>query len=293
VGSSDSHSAPAGPAGPARSAPTLIRLDGPDALGLLHRLATPFLEDLASGGARMAPFCDFRGRLLHRAAVARTRDGALWLIRDDAPGDTLAAFIERHVFRERVRVEDQSARFAVRGIPDASGLAAGTAEERDGAPVRVQPVADFGYAIDAAPGAAAAEDAEPRRVRMGWPRHGHEIAEAFTPFEIGIAHEVHLAKGCFTGQEALLRLVTYDAVRRRLARIGAAGAPPAIPAEVRAADERVGVLTSVAPDGAGGWIGLAVLAHAACGGEARLTIDGAGAVSAPDTFALTRPLGWP
>jgi len=45
---------------------------------------------------------------------------------------------------------------------------------------------------------------EAARIRLGWPRHGHEIRDEFNAFEIGLARDVHLDKGCFTGQEALL-----------------------------------------------------------------------------------------
>src|SRR6185436_19095602 len=89
---------------------------------------------------------------------------------------------------------------------------------------------------------------ESARIVLLHPRHGHEIAEAFNPFEVGLAHEVHLAKGCFTGQEALQRLITYESVRRRPARVQIAGDPPALPCDVLAKGdapgERAGVLTS-------------------------------------------------
>src|SRR5580765_8374234 len=85
---------------------TLLRLAGRDALAVLHRISTQHLERLAAGETRATLFCDFRGRLLHRAVVTVTSDHAVWLLRPDAPGDELAAFLDRHVFREEVRIED-------------------------------------------------------------------------------------------------------------------------------------------------------------------------------------------
>src|SRR6185503_4212916 len=91
------------------------------------------LADLAPGQARATLFCDFRGRLLHRAVVAAEKD-AIWLLRDDAAGAELAAFLDRHVFRDDVRIEDRSEALPV-GLSDApAGLAPGTFEEREGAP---------------------------------------------------------------------------------------------------------------------------------------------------------------
>src|SRR5215471_9468113 len=95
---------------------TALRLLGGDALALLHRISTNALLDLGPGGARGTLFCDFRGRLLHRAVVGLDGEGAVWLLRDDAPGAPLAAFIDRHVFRDDVRIDDRSHELAVRRV---------------------------------------------------------------------------------------------------------------------------------------------------------------------------------
>src|SRR5262245_37364328 len=104
---------------------TLLRLEGRDALELLHRISTQFLSDLAPGQARFTLFCDFRGRLEHRALVAVTADRAVWLLRDDAPAGPLAAYVERYIFREDVRMAEETGRRLWRAIgasPDAAGL---------------------------------------------------------------------------------------------------------------------------------------------------------------------------
>src|SRR5256885_9600045 len=87
---------------------TALRLEGRDALPLLHRISTQALLDLRPGHARSTLFCDFRGRLLHRAVVAVTSDGAVWLLRPDAAGAELAAFIDRHLFRDEIAIADRS-----------------------------------------------------------------------------------------------------------------------------------------------------------------------------------------
>jgi folate-binding protein YgfZ len=197
---------------------TTLRLTVRDALSLLHRISTQALLDLPSGEERATLFCDFRGRLLHRAVVSIADDGAVSL-RSETPAAELAAFLDRHIFRDDVAIEDRSGAT----VPELSG-----------------------------------ED-ERARIRAGAARHGHEIAEAFNPYEVGLAADVHLDKGCYTGQEALQRLITYGSVRRELARVSGAGAAPAVPADVTQAGEKVGVLTSAAPEESGGWIGLAVI----------------------------------
>jgi len=224
------------------AATTVLRLEGRDVLDLLHRVTTNRLDDLAPGAARGTLFCDFRGRLLHRAVVARTGD-AVWLVRDDAP----------------------STPRLVRAPGDV--------------PLRVGPVAD-------AP--PASSDRARARVRAGRPVHGHEIVDAFTPFEVNLAHEVHLDKGCYTGQETLQRLVTYDSVRRRLAWVGGAGAPPDAPADLEREGARVGRLTSVVEDGPT-WVGLAVVAWDLAG-PAGVSMGGA-MFDRLEPVPLQRPLG--
>lgn len=236
---------------------TALRLAGRDALALLHRVSTNALLDLPAGGARATLFCDFRGRLLHRAHVVHAPDGAVWLLRGDAAGAPLAAFVDRFVFREDVRVEDRADAFAW----TLEGVAWG------------EPLAEH------------------ERIARGLPRHGAEIAEAFNPYEVNLAHEVHLAKGCYTGQEALQRLVTYDSVRRRLVRFEGEGPPPVTPQDVLGAaggGPVAGVLTSAAERPGGGWIALAALRHDAL---APLRLADGTPLGGPAEFPATAPLG--
>lgn len=236
---------------------TALRVTGSEALAILHRISTNALLDLAGGEARPTLFCDFRGRLLHRAHVVRARDGAVWLMRGDAPGGPLAAFVDRHVFREDVKIEDRG---------DA-----------------------FDWTLEGV--AWDEERPEHERIARGLPRDGAEIAEAFNPYEVNLTQEVHLAKGCYTGQEALQRLVTYDSVRRRLARLAGDGPAPA-PGEVVAAGSggRAGVLTSAAALPGGGWVALAVVRRDA---EGALNLADGFALGVPEPFEERRPIGRP
>lgn len=277
------------------SGSTALRLTGRDALALLHRISTNALADLRPGQTRATLFCDFRGRLLHRAAAAVTADGAVWLLRDDAPGAPLAAFIDKQVFRDDVHIEDHSERLPVRRARRGTGLAVGTLVERDGTPIALRIADDDVLVVGDAPGIALADADETSaggRVRAGRPAHGHEIVDAFTPFEVGLAHEVHLNKGCFTGQETLMRLVTYKGVRRRLARVSGSGPAPSVPCEVSADSKPVGILTTAVTDGEG-WIGLAVLKSEVCDPPRALRLEGGGSILPPEPLPLTRALGRP
>ena len=281
---------------PTRS--TLLRLSGHDALDVLHRISTQSLLDLEPAHARATLFCDFRGRLLHRAIVARAGD-AVWLLRDDAPADALRAYVDRHVFREDVRIDDQPGTLEAVVCVLSAELAPGEVHERDGVPLQVQ--LEDGFALAIADAAAGLEPAgELDRIQAGRPRHGHEIADTFNPFEVGLARDVHLSKGCYTGQEVLLRLMSYQSVRRQLVRLRGAGAAPAVPATIATPDTTSaasdaathGMLTSAAPDPDGGWVGLAVMTRAPIESGHPLSVGGATA-RIEHVFASERPPGLP
>lgn len=272
-------------------ASTLIRLPGRDALSVVHRISTAKLDDLTPGRARMTLFCDFRGRLQHRAAVAVAADGVVWLLRDDAPAAELAAFVDQHVFREDVRIEPSDPSVSVRAVTGDLAGAAGTVSETEGRPTLVRIAPDFGYAIGPTLPQGATLQIEAQRIRAGRPRHGHEIDEAFNPYEIGLASDVHLSKGCFTGQEALLRLMTYESVRRRLTLVGGPGPPPAPPSEARSAGERAGVVTSAIAEG-DGWIGLASLRRDALERGAAFEFENGRTLARVEPFPEGAPLGW-
>jgi hypothetical protein len=263
-------------------ASTALRLTGADVLPLLHRVTTQALADLAPGAARATLWCDFRGRLQHRAVVAVASDGAVWLFRWDSPGAELAAAVDRSVFRDDVRIEDRSVELPVTlAVGDTE--ARGVLEESGGAPRTVA----TGDGTRLVVGAVGEPLPERERVERLLPRHGHEIRDEFNPFEVGLALDVHLAKGCFTGQEALQRLITYDSVRRRpvLVRVVAGAAAPQ---DVLAEGERVGTLTSVADR-----LGFAVVRRQTVESGVALTLaDGAaiGLLVAPEP---ARPRGRP
>ncbi len=271
---------------------TLVRLSGRDSLDLLHRLSTHDLRALSPGRCRTTLFCDFRGRLSHRVTVAVTADGSVWLMRDDAPGSDLASHLERHLFRENVRIEDLSSQLPVRGTAS-SLLEAGRISEREGRPQQAQVDPDF--SLELGEPIPPASERERARIAAGRPAHGHEIHPDFNPFEVGLGDEVHLSKGCYTGQEALLRMVTYGGVRRRLVRVRGRGPLPSAGAELTRDGRRAGKLTSAVPEEGAkdSWIGLAVVRFDPDPPKAPLDLPDGARIEAIDLLPSPAPAGLP
>ena len=170
-----------------------------------------------------------------RSWRARGRTACGWCARTPA-ARRLAATSSARVFREDVFIEDVSERFVV--TPEFARMRAG-ARARDWSRTD-GPSASRCPAVRRSRFRAARLGLVPRRstwragtrerIAHGWAAHGHEVSEAFTPFDVNLGQGVHLDKGCFTGQETLMRLVTYGNLRRRLVGVCGAGAMPDAPA---------------------------------------------------------------
>ena len=55
-----------------------------------------------------------------------------------------------------------------------------------------------------------------KRIESGMPDWGTEISEEYNPHEARLIKAVSFTKGCYTGQEVIARLDTYDKVQKYL-----------------------------------------------------------------------------
>lgn len=96
------------------------------------------------------------------------------------------------------------------------------------------------------------------RVTNGVPVYGAEYGEHTNPLESRLRGSISFDKGCYIGQEVIVRLDTYRKVQRQLMALVLSG--PATPGDRLTLDERpVGVLTSVSPGLSGGYVGLGLV----------------------------------
>jgi folate-binding protein YgfZ len=228
-----------------RSHRGVLAVPGDDRLSWLHLLLTQHVSDLPDGAGTEALVLDVNGRVLHHAVLAHV-GATVWL--DVEPGDApaLLDYLQKMRFRSKVEPRDATAELAVLSVvgPDTPSVLAeagvpvpeaayGTAALPGGGLVRRMPW----------PGRAAADLLVPRADTDAWtarltaaggrpagtmafealrvealrPRLGVDTDDRTIPHEVGwIGSAVHLAKGCYRGQETVARVANLGRSPRRL-----------------------------------------------------------------------------
>lgn len=275
----------------------VVTIVGPDRLDWLNDLTTAKLDDLPPGIPRLALILDPHGRVeqeLHLVDDGTTT----WIAVEPGAATPLVEYLRSMQFLRQVEVSDVSSDWAVIGsvgrreplaqeaarwrVPDefagTGTTPAGT--DRGGGAEKYVPrrPATFAATEHLVPRIAAAELLaaaparsgtwawEALRVAAAVPRLGIDTDARSLPHELGwIGPAVHLAKGCYRGQETVARTHNMGRPPRRLVLLhldGSADRTPAPGAEVTAGDGRVvGRVTSVAQHHELGPIALAVIKH--------------------------------
>lgn len=216
---------------------------GADRLTWLHALTSQKLDDLAPGVWTTALILDPNGRIEH--VFGGVDDGeTFWASTEPDRLEALLGWLDRMRFASRVELADRSATHAMIVAPgeDADG-AAGSAG--------VGPLIVERSALDAALGERRAGTwaSEAVRIASGQPRIFLDTDERTIPNEIAVpvGHRlgaaVHLAKGCYRGQETVARVHTLGRPPRRLTLLhldGSAGDLPEVGAELTLGGRVVG-----------------------------------------------------
>lgn len=264
-----------------------LRVSGEDSANFLQGQFTNDLRPLAQPGAAAVYglWLTLKGKVLADSFVLRGAAKEFWIGSYDSPAAVIRERLESHVIADDVVIEDATADWA--GI---SRIGAGLAElgaetARAGAGVfpgrrdrgenyeSVYPVAagEPGWVVSLPGPWLTAEEMARRRIGAGIPAIPADIGPADLPNEAGLeAEAISYTKGCYLGQEVMARLKSMGQVRRRLVRVAGSGENfPPLPAPVFGAGRLVGELRSAVRDGAGGWIGLAMVSrlHVAAGAE--------------------------
>jgi folate-binding protein YgfZ len=225
----------------------VVRITGPDRLTWLHSLTTQHVETLSPGASSLALILSPHGHVEHELHIVDD-DYSTWIICAPGTSSTLAHYLESMKFMTRVEIVDESERFAVVWEPvreiDASFptwlvpadyAGTGTVEagsDKGGSAdkyVPERPDTFLGREV-----IVPREQLHERladwasqsgtwawnalRVAAAVPRMGFETDHRTLPHEVGwIGPGVHLAKGCYRGQEAVARVHNLGHPPRRLA----------------------------------------------------------------------------
>jgi hypothetical protein len=211
----------------------LLSVTGADARAFLHAQLTNDIEHLASDRWMLAGWCSAKGRLLATFLVVPSPDGfLLQLARDLA--EPVAKRLAMYVLRAKVKIADESERWAQHGVWDADLTGPDVAWQGDVATVRVGerrflqlgPVAE----LEAAPNADEVHWTL-QEIRAGRPLITQATQDQFVPQMVNfeVIGGVDFRKGCYPGQEIVARAQYRGQVKRRMvharAPVGIALAP--------------------------------------------------------------------
>lgn len=246
-----------------------IDVTGADRLRYLDDVTSQRLADVPAGHVVSTLYLDVHGAPLAMFDVAVLDDRAVLLVPDAAAQATVVEVLGGRTFLLDARFEatdDEVA--ALRGddaapVATAAGLAVDAGRvRRDGAVLLVgrdggvdvagphDAVADAVARLRAA-GAAGGDERDLLRWRVtaGVPAWGTEVTAPHLPEEAGVLPtHVHLAKGCYPGQEAVARMWMLGRPRRRLAVVAPVDGTALEPGQQFGSGRRSVTVTSVSPD---------------------------------------------
>ncbi|MDI1290735.1 MAG: folate-binding protein, partial [bacterium] len=238
----------------------VITVTGPDRLTWLHDLTTQHLSGLRPGASSLALILSPHGHVEHELHLVD--DGAsTWIIVEPGTAETLTAYLDSMRFMLRVEIANVSDEYGVvweqsretdpahptwlepvdfagegnvdsgsdRG-GDASKYVAGRPAALAGREV-ILPIGEVSERLAEYRDVAGTWALEALRVAAAVPRMGMETDHKTLPHEVGwIGPGVHLAKGCYRGQEAVARVHNLGHPPRRLALLHLDGSEQTLPA---------------------------------------------------------------
>lgn len=238
----------------------VVTVTGPDAVSYLQGQLSQDLTTILPGASAWSWVLAPTGKVDALVRVTRTPDGDWWLDTDGGWGSAVQARLARFKLRSKVDIEVSP--LAVVGI---RGPAAGLDLAQQGLVISPPwPHVTGADVIGAAPHfpdlhREDAARAEMERILAGRPKMGAELDEGTIPGETGLVPiTVSFTKGCYTGQELVARIDSRGGnVPRHLRGLRFADAVDPGADLTAASDGRpAGVVTSVAQDGSGQWVGL-------------------------------------
>ncbi len=263
----------------------ILSVTGQDRQDYLHRMSTQNLAALKPGQSAYAAFLNAKGHLVGEGMVL-ARDGEILVDLDPAALADTRNHLAKFIIMDDVNLEDDSASLRVLPVFGPAGVALARTREapmvetdRRGAPcldlyLPPDEAASLRQALVSQGAVPLGEpDLEVLRVEGGIPRFGADMDGTRLPMEAGLTRAaVHFNKGCYIGQEVVLRATMRGHLQKGLVQLllPASAAPGAA---LRSGGEVVGQVTS-AVDAPSGRLGLGYVRRAHWREGARLETDG-------------------
>jgi folate-binding protein YgfZ len=271
---------------------TWLRVSGSDAFNFLQGQFSNDLRALSREPAVYGLWLNVKGKVVADSFIVRgTVPDEFWIGSYFSAAAVILDRLERFVIADDVQIDDATGEWSATAVFGVGARAALSAETRAGfvfcgrraseeCTEWIFPVSmvDAARAAFAGLGEISAGEVARRRIDARIPAIPADLGSGDLPHEGGLeADALSFTKGCYLGQEVMARLNTMGQVRRRLVRVAIAdGTLPILPAPIFLAGRQVGELRSAAPDGAGGFIGLAMvsLLHVTADAELAFTAEG-------------------
>jgi aminomethyltransferase len=261
-----------------------LQLVDQDRMELINRMSTNNLKLLTEGQGMETVLTTPIGRIIDLLTVLHDGDRVI-VITGEGRGDRIFSYFRRNIFfMDKVKVTqlNESTRLlgvfgaGASSIMDTLWVGAGSLatfhflKQGEVFILRVNPLAGGGYWILgeaqavtdwqqqlSAAGAVLAdrETYELLSIEAGIPLPEHELTEDYIPLEAGLWHVVSFNKGCYTGQEIIARMESRGKLAKVLMRFGMDTAVPS-GADLFHETNKVGILTSLAAQPDGGYLGL-------------------------------------
>ncbi len=267
-----------------------MRVTGEDAATFLQGQFTNDLRALTGAGATYGLWLTLKGKVLADSFVLRGAEAnEFWIGSYFSPAAVIRERLESHVIADDVTIEDETSAWTGLSVFGSSGGELTDDADAEGFRFRGRRERAENYewvyrraigepagmgGVVAGAREISADDVERRRIAAVIPAIPVDVGLGDLPNEAGLeAEAISFTKGCYLGQEVMARLKSMGQVRRRLVRVAGVGEPPAVrPASVFTTARQVGEVRSAVSDGAGGWIGLAMVSRLQVAGVDALSL---------------------